>query len=90
LRRDIAIVVDAAVPAQAINACIKGIACDFTLNLQLFDVYQGKGVDLGRKSVAMGLTLQAPSRTLTDQEADAVIDRIVTKLHDEFGATLRT
>ncbi|MEO5702681.1 MAG: phenylalanine--tRNA ligase subunit beta [Gammaproteobacteria bacterium] len=89
LRRDIAIVVDAAVTAQTVRSCIKEIPCDFTLDLQLFDVYQGKGIDLGRKSIALGLTLQAPSRTLTDHEADAVIDRIVTKLHDELGATLR-
>lgn len=89
MRRDIAIVVDAAVSAQAVSACIREIPLDFPLQLQLFDVYQGKGVDLGRKSLALGLTLQAPSRTLTDQEADAIIDRIVKKLHDDLGATLR-
>ncbi|MEO5573646.1 MAG: phenylalanine--tRNA ligase subunit beta [Gammaproteobacteria bacterium] len=89
LRRDIAIVVNTTVSAQAITDCIKELSCDFTLELQLFDVYQGKGIDSSRKSVALGLTLQASSRTLTDPEADTVVDRIVTKLHDDIGATLR-
>ena len=89
MRRDIAIVVDTEVTAQAISACIHATALDFPLQLRLFDVYQGKGVDLGRKSLALGLTLQAPSRTLTDREADAVIDQIVKKLHEDLGATLR-
>ncbi len=89
IRRDIAIVVDEKVPAEAVRVCVAETAPDLIHELQLFDVYQGKGVDLGRKSLALGLTLQATSRTLTDEEADTTLDKVVKRLNNEFGATLR-
>jgi len=52
-------------------------------------VYRGKGIDSGRKSLAFGLILQESSRTLTDSEVDAAIDRVVAKLKQELGAALR-
>ena len=62
---------------------------DYLQNLMLFDVYMGKGIDPNRKSVALGLTFQHPSRTLTDEEINADMDRVVAELHERFGATLR-
>jgi phenylalanyl-tRNA synthetase beta chain len=56
---------------------------------QLFDIYTGKGVEEGRKSVAFGLILQEFSRTLTDNEVDAEIENIVSTLNQQFAATLR-
>jgi phenylalanyl-tRNA synthetase beta chain len=58
-------------------------------NLKLFDVYEGEHIDSGRKSLALGLTLQEQSRTLTDEEVDNAIEQIVTTLANELGASLR-
>jgi len=55
----------------------------------LFDVYQGKGIDSGRKSIALGLTLQHYSRTLEDNEVDSLIQRVVDAIEQELGGTLR-
>ena len=90
IRRDLAIVVDEAVSAEQVCACVKNAAPDYTRQVQMFDVYRGKGIDSGRKSLALGLTLQAPSRTLTDQEVDEIIQDIVTSLNNELGGTLRS
>lgn len=59
-------------------------------NLVLFDVYSGPGVEAGRKSLAMGLILQADSRTLTDSEVEAVVHEVQNRLEEQFSATLRT
>ena len=59
------------------------------IDLQLFDMYVGKGVDSNRKSLALGLTLQHPSRTLKDDEVDRIVDDVVQRLRDELGADLR-
>lgn len=89
IRRDIAIVVEEGVSAARVLACVTQAASEFLRDLQLFDVYRGKGVDSGRKSIALGLTLQAPSRTLTDEDVAGIIERVVSTLKQQFGATLR-
>lgn len=89
IQRDIALVVDATLPAQMLCRHVAEAAAEYLQDLRLFDIYQGKGVDLGKKSIALGLTLQAPSRTLTDEEVDALMARVVKKLNNELGATLR-
>ena len=55
----------------------------------LFDRYQGKGVENGFKSLAMGLILQDESRTLTDRDVDAVIASVTEALQREYGAAIR-
>jgi phenylalanyl-tRNA synthetase beta chain len=57
--------------------------------IDVFDVYRGPQVGEGRKSLALHLVLQAPDRTLTDAEADAVRERIVAALAAEVGGELR-
>ena len=89
VRRDIAVIVDENVSAQKISDCVKSAAGALLKELQLFDVYQGKGVDSGRKSVALGLTLQEFSRTLTDTEIDSVVVGVLSSLNENLGATLR-
>lgn len=89
IQRDIAVIVDQSVPAEALCKAVAQVAPELIRELRLFDTYQGKGIDLGKKSLALGLTLQAPSRTLTDHEADALIERVVQRLYNEFSATLR-
>ena len=89
VRRDIAVIVDQAATAAALRRCITGAANDSLQNLKLFDVYQGKGIDPNRKSLAIGLTFQHASRTLTDDEINNSVDKIVTFLEAQFGASLR-
>ena len=89
IRRDIAIVVEENVAAADIQACIVEETGNLLTNLQLFDVYSGKGVDSGRKSVALGLTLQDSSRTLIDADVDSLMQRLMTTLNNKLGATLR-
>lgn len=89
IRRDIAVVVDKRITAQALQECVHKAAPQHLQNVELFDVYTGEGIDSGRKSVAMGLTLQDLSRTLTDSEVEDVIQRIVGRLQVDLGASLR-
>ncbi|HHJ34752.1 MAG TPA: phenylalanine--tRNA ligase subunit beta, partial [Gammaproteobacteria bacterium] len=89
VRRDLAILVDEKVPAAEIMAVINASSSDLVKETQLFDIYQGKGVEEGVKSVAFGLILQEFSRTLTDSEVDTEIENIVSTLNQQFAATLR-
>ena len=89
LRRDLAFIVDEKVAANELITAIRRTAPPFMRNLKLFDLYQGEHIDSGRKSLALGLTLQEETRTLTDSEVEDAIELIVTHLREEFGATLR-
>jgi len=89
IRRDIALVMDEAVTAQAVHDCIKESAGESLSKFELFDVYRGEGIDFGRKSLALGLTLQDLSRTLTDTEVDKELNKIIDVLNKRLGATLR-
>jgi phenylalanyl-tRNA synthetase beta chain len=89
IRRDIAIVVDADLPYQAVKACVGSAASDLLREVRLFDVYQGEKIDSGRKSLALGLILQASSQTLTDKDIDSTVGRVLERLETELGARLR-
>ena len=89
VRRDLAILIDDGVSAQAIDRCIRDSSSEILQEVRLFDIYTGKGVDKGLKSVAFGLILQDFSRTLTDQDIDSEIETVVTALNQNFAATLR-
>ena len=89
IRRDIAIVMDEAVTAQLVYDCIKESAGEILSKFELFDVYRGEGIDSGRKSLALGLTLQDLSRTLTDTDVDKELNKIIDVLKNRLGATLR-
>ncbi len=89
VRRDLAVVVDLGVEAEALCKSIRRTAGEVLTELTVFDVYAGKGIDSGRKSLAVGLTLQASERTLTDSEVDLLIQSILKNLWNELGATLR-
>ncbi len=89
IRRDLAVVVAEAVPADSVTACIRAAAGGLLQSLLIFDVYQGPGVESGRRSIALGLILQDSSRTLKDDDVDAVINRVTARLNQELNATLR-
>ncbi len=89
VRRDIAVVVDDNVSAEALKASVQAAAGEDLIDLMFFDVYRGKGVENHRKSVAMGLTFQSGSRTLTDQDITTTMELIIKVLENTFGASLR-
>jgi phenylalanyl-tRNA synthetase beta chain len=89
IRRDLAILVDQTVPTQAIQDTIRNVAGDWLIDINIFDVYQGKGIEPGQKSVALALTLQHTSRTLIDQEVTDLTERVIIALKGKFNAELR-
>lgn len=89
IRRDIAVLVADRVTASDIVAAVASAAPDLILDVKIFDVYKGPGIEAGLKSVALGLILQETSRTLTDEDADSAMAAAVHKLQQEFGAELR-
>ncbi len=90
IRRDLAVVVDEAVSAEALRHVAERAAGEHLQHLVVFDVYRGRGVDTRRKSVALGLILQDVSRTLTDEDADKTMRSVMLQLERELGATIRT
>ena len=87
--RDIAVVCDEAVTVGALEACIRKGAKGLLKDCKLFDIYRGKGVEEGKKSVAFNLVLRADDRSLTSEEADADVKHILETLEKELGAVLR-
>ncbi|WP_207480148.1 phenylalanine--tRNA ligase subunit beta [Arenibaculum pallidiluteum] len=89
IRRDFAFVVDAGVEADRIVRAARGADKALVADVSVFDVYQGPGVESGRKSVAVAVTLQPLERTLTEPEIDGVGQKIVAAVAKATGASLR-
>ena len=87
--RDIAVVCDEAITVGALEDSIRKGAKGLLKEVTLFDVYQGKGIDAGKKSVAFNLVLRADDRSLTSEEADEDVKSILDTLKAELGAILR-
>jgi phenylalanyl-tRNA synthetase beta chain len=88
-RRDIAIVVDETISVGDILSYIEKIGENQLVGLNLFDIYRGTGIETSKKSLAISLTLQNVTRTLEDQDIQAIVDKIVFELQNKYGATLR-
>jgi len=86
---DIALVVPDDVTAGDLLSAIRSSGGPEVASVRLFDVYRGDQIPAGSKSLAYALELRDPDKTLTDEEATAVRDRIVADLASRFGATLR-
>jgi len=89
VRRDLALVVDKAVLVADILLVVRQVTGEILRDLTLFDVYEGKGIDPERKSLALGLTFQDSSRTLNENEVNTAIASVLGALAERFGATLR-
>ncbi|OQW94599.1 MAG: phenylalanine--tRNA ligase subunit beta, partial [Beggiatoa sp. IS2] len=89
IRRDIALTVATTITATEILTQIKQNAPHFLTEMRLFDVYQGKGVEPGKKSLAIGLIFQEFSRNLLESEVDTVMTQIVSQLEQNLDAQLR-
>ena len=88
-RRDLAIVVKEEVDAKKVLQLIEKVGGNYLIDLNLFDVYQGQGIEDGYKSLAIALVLQDTNKTLEDKEITDVINRVVETLKTELNASLR-
>jgi len=89
VRRDLAIILGQDVPVAAVIAEAVAAAGELLTDLVVFDVYTGKGIEPGRKSVAFGLTFQHPQRTLSDEDVNAAVSAVIKVLQTQFEASLR-
>ena len=89
VRRDIAVEVAEKVTSQAMLDALKKHAPGIVLEVALFDVYRGKGIDSDKKSVAFKVLMQDTHKTLTDAEAETAIQRLLKVLQEQFQARLR-
>ena len=89
VRRDLALIVKENVAANDIINCINNSAEKTLQEAKVFDIYRGKGVEEGSKSVALCLIFQNATQTQTDAEIDAIISRLLTLLTEKLNATLR-
>ena len=89
-KEDVALVVDAAVSAAAVETALRSGAGDLLESVQLFDIYTGPQVGPGRKSLAFALRFRAPDRTLTDADTAAARDAAVAQAVQDTGAVQRT
>jgi len=90
VRRDLALIVDESVNVSKIKKCIEQNSGEFMNSVSIFDVYQGKGIEEGHKSIALGLTWQHPERTLNDEEINQHVDTVINALDKEYQAKLRS
>jgi phenylalanyl-tRNA synthetase beta chain len=87
--RDFAFIVDGKVKADDLLKVARGIDRTLVSDVTLFDVYEGKGVEPGKKSLAIAVTLQPKDRTLTDAEIDTLAQKLVAEAAKKTGAVLR-
>lgn len=87
--RDLALLVNEEVTWSSLEKCIMDTRVDFLTELKFFDVYRGKQIPAGKKSVAFGLCFQTKDRTLTGEEVDDAQQMIVNTLNRTLGAELR-
>ena len=89
VKKDLAVVVDKNVTSAEIAMTIKKAAGSALSNIEVFDVYTGKGIEENKKSIAYSLTFEKMDRTLTDEEINASIEKIIDMLEKKLGAMLR-
>jgi phenylalanyl-tRNA synthetase beta chain len=88
--RDLAIVVDHGLALQELFDGLKGQLPSLVQDVQMFDIYVGKGVPENKKSLAFRIVMQDTQRTLLDSEVDAAMQILMAALEREFGAQLRS
>jgi phenylalanyl-tRNA synthetase beta chain len=89
VERDFAFIVDRELPAEVLLRAARGVDRKLVSDIRLFDVYEGKGLPEGKKSLAIAVTLQPQEATLTDAEIEAVSKRLVTAVETATGGALR-
>jgi len=87
--RDLAFVLDSSIPAGELLAVVKKAGGKLLESAKIFDVYNGKGIITGKKSVAVALSFRAKDRTLTDDEVNVLIDKILNQVKEKLNGVLR-
>jgi phenylalanyl-tRNA synthetase beta chain len=87
--RDFAFILDETVTAEQLGKAVRSAEKKLIREIELFDVYQGKGVEPGKKSMAVAVRLQSPERTLTESEIEPVARKIVAAVEKHIGGVLR-
>jgi phenylalanyl-tRNA synthetase beta chain len=87
--RDFAFIVDRTVKAADLVRAAQNVDKKLITDVTVFDVYEGKGIDAGKKSIAIAVTLQPRDKTMTDQEIEAMAGKIVAEVTKRTGGTLR-
>jgi phenylalanyl-tRNA synthetase beta chain len=90
VRRDLSLLVDQSVSFADIASTARSVERKLLRQIHLFDVYEGKNLDAGKKSYAVSFVLQDPTRTMTDDQVDQVMSKIQKMLGERLGASLRT
>ena len=89
VRRDLSIVINEKIRSAEVMSACRDASGELLRDLQLFDVFRGQGIDSDKKSLALGLIFQASSRTLTEDEIETSVQRVIKRLAKDLGATLR-
>ena len=89
VNKDLALVVDKNITSREIEMNIKKAGGSLLTNIKVFDVYEGTGIPEGKKSVAYALTFEKSDRTLTDEEINNAMDKIIELVEKKMNATLR-
>lgn len=89
VKRDLALLIDAATTFADVETVIRNSEKRLLKSVTLFDVYEGKNLEAGKKSYAVSMTLQDDEKTLNDKQIDAVMKKIITNLQKQLGAQLR-
>ena len=89
VERDLAVIVSQSTLAGAVANEIRSVDTELIVSVELFDVYEGDAIDAGCRSLGFSIRLRSPEATLTDVQADEVIERVLARLSSAFGAKLR-
>ena len=89
VERDLALVCDDELTAAQVEGVIAAAGGTLLRSVKLFDLYRGKGIPQGKKSLAFALELRADDRTLTDADSDSVVKKILSDLEEKLNVTLR-
>ena len=89
IKKDLSMLVDKDITSNEIKMAIKKLGGSLLTNVEIFDVYTGKNIDENKKSLAYSLTFAAKDKTLTDEEINPIMDKIISGLEKQIGAELR-
>ena len=89
IKKDLSMLVDKDITSAEIKMAIKKLGGSLLTGVEVFDVYTGKNIDENKKSLAYSLTFAAKDKTLTDEEINPIMDKIILGLEKQIGAELR-
>ena len=90
IKKDIAVVVDKSIESLEIAKWVKKAGGSNLSEVEVFDVYEGKGIEEGKRSLAYSMTFSSFDKTLTDEEINPIMEKIINSLEKQFGAILRS